>query len=133
MLGVNSVSVVCPAILGKRDFVIHPHGVNLLAVSGTLAEIGPACSGYPVTCLGHLNNVASLAPVLALRQCTATAEWVGSKPQIMVNDVGVESGHSGSLRRYVVDAAMTAVAWSGTDGKVAAMLRNEPPERRLLT
>jgi hypothetical protein len=64
---VNPNAVVGPTILGKRDFIINSHRVDQLTMSGTLAEIGPACPSDPIAYLSHIDNVAFLGAVLTFR------------------------------------------------------------------
>jgi len=56
---VDSVSDIALAILGERDDLIDPHGVDELAMPGALAEVDPTSSRNPIAFLGQFNDIAS--------------------------------------------------------------------------
>jgi hypothetical protein len=91
--GVHTVAPVGLAVGVEGDDLIDPHGVDELAVSGTLLQVGPARPGDPVAFLGQLDDVPLAArPELALRQRAEPAERVWGEPEVVVHYVGVEFG-----------------------------------------
>lgn len=91
--GVDSVAEMGLAILVQQDCFIDPHGVNQLAMSGTLTEIDPASPGNPVADFGQFDNVPLAYTVFAFCQRAKVPERVWSILVIVVNDVGEEFGH----------------------------------------
>jgi hypothetical protein len=91
--GIDPVSVVGLAILIEADDLINSHGVDQLAMTGTLPQVHTACSGDPVADLSQLDDVPLLRAVLALRQSAEAPERVRSKPVIVIDNVGKEFCH----------------------------------------
>jgi hypothetical protein len=86
-IGIDAVSAVCLTIQFERNDFINLHGVDELAMSGALAEVGPACPSDPVPFIDHLYDVPLALAVLALRQCAEAPERARSKAVVMVHDV----------------------------------------------
>jgi hypothetical protein len=99
---VDPMALVGAAVISERNLLVHPHGVDQLAVPGAFGR-DAASSSDPVAFLDQLDDVALAGAVLALRQSAQAAERAGGEPAIVVHDVRVELRHDAILPIAVRD------------------------------
>ena len=78
---VNPIAAVGSAILGKRDFVIDSHRIDQLTVTGTFAEVGPACPGDPVASAAISTMLRFLEPYLHFANVQIPPNGFGANPR----------------------------------------------------